>query len=117
MRLPLNRMSEVSKLNELKQFVHSELPSAVFISLPKEVPTIVWEKQYRNARAYAQRKAQRLVQDAVRRGDLLDLRATHVLCVDCGTQRATDWEHRDYSKPLQVDPVCRSCNCLRGAAA
>jgi hypothetical protein len=24
------------------------------------------------------------------------------------------YEHRDYTKPLQVEPVCRSCNALRG---
>jgi len=36
-------------------------------------------------------------------------------CVDCGKQ-AAHYDHRDYSKPLQVDPVCRSCNAKRGPA-
>lgn len=36
-------------------------------------------------------------------------------CVDCGKQ-AMYYDHRDYSKPLQVDPVCGSCNKLRGPA-
>ena len=36
-------------------------------------------------------------------------------CVDCGKQ-ALDWDHRDYNKPLDVEPVCRSCNKLRGPA-
>lgn len=36
-------------------------------------------------------------------------------CVDCGT-RATEYDHRDYSKPLMVEPVCRGCNARRGPA-
>lgn len=35
-------------------------------------------------------------------------------CVDCGSQ-AQVWDHRDYKKPLSVDPVCRRCNALRGS--
>lgn len=27
-----------------------------------------------------------------------------------------DYDHRDYTKPLSVEPVCRSCNKLRGPA-
>lgn len=34
-------------------------------------------------------------------------------CVDCG-RPACDYDHRDYSKPLAVEPVCRSCNTKRG---
>lgn len=34
-------------------------------------------------------------------------------CVDCG-EEAKHWEHRDYLKPLQVEPVCPSCNSKRG---
>ena len=36
-------------------------------------------------------------------------------CVGCGVQ-ATCWDHRDYSKPLLVFPVCNRCNILRGPA-
>ena len=36
-------------------------------------------------------------------------------CVDCGAN-ATDYDHRDYNKPLDVEPVCRSCNIRRGNA-
>ena len=49
-------------------------------------------------------------------------RATGVLvspkaltCVDCGSS-AHDYDHRDYSKPLDVQPVCRACNFKRGPA-
>lgn len=34
-------------------------------------------------------------------------------CVDCG-KRAQCYDHRDYAKPLEVNPVCRSCNKFRG---
>ncbi len=57
-------------------------------------------------------RAWRLVSAAVSRGDLKPAR-DHV-CVDCGKQ-ASVYDHRDYSKPLDVQPVCRSCNKLRGA--
>lgn len=54
------------------------------------------------------------VQMAVQRGDLPALDGS-VACVDCG-QPATDYDHRDYSKPLDVDPVCHVCNLARGPA-
>lgn len=34
-------------------------------------------------------------------------------CVDCG-EIAKNWEHRDYKKPLMIEPVCVSCNQKRG---
>lgn len=36
-------------------------------------------------------------------------------CVDCGAF-AEVYDHRDYGKPLEVDPVCRKCNFRRGPA-
>ena len=36
-------------------------------------------------------------------------------CVDCSNP-ATAYDHRDYNKPLQVEPVCDSCNVIRGYA-
>lgn len=36
-------------------------------------------------------------------------------CVDCGN-RAFDYDHRHYLSPLDVVPVCRSCNIKRGPA-
>ncbi len=35
------------------------------------------------------------------------------ICVDCGKQ-ALVYDHRDYNKPLDVEPVCQSCNIKRG---
>lgn len=42
-------------------------------------------------------------------------RVQTLVCVDCGRQ-AQGYDHRDYSKPLEVDPVCMKCNKLRGPA-
>jgi hypothetical protein len=42
-------------------------------------------------------------------------RAVGQTCVDCG-KPATRYDHRDYSRPLHVVPVCASCNQLRGPA-
>lgn len=50
---------------------------------------------------------------AIRQGLLS--RPTLFECVDCG-QPATCYDHRDYNKPLEVDPVCRGCNKRRGHA-
>lgn len=36
-------------------------------------------------------------------------------CADCG-RPAEQYDHRDYNKPLDVQPVCRSCNVMRGCA-
>lgn len=36
-------------------------------------------------------------------------------CIDCGKQ-AYGYDHRDYEKPLDVVPICRSCNWHRGPA-
>ena len=41
--------------------------------------------------------------------------AKTVKCVDC-SRRAHDYDHRDYTKPLEVQPVCRRHNKLRGHA-
>lgn len=38
-----------------------------------------------------------------------------MVCVDCDGP-AIEYEHRDYNKPLEVEPVCRRCNLLRGPA-
>jgi len=53
---------------------------------------------------------------AIRRGELPRLSKVEVLCVDCRRRRATDYDHRDYAKPLEVEPVCHWCNKKRGPA-
>jgi hypothetical protein len=50
---------------------------------------------------------------AIRHGELPH--PSTLKCVDCGSP-AQVYDHRDYDKPLQVEPVCRGCNCRRGPA-
>lgn len=38
-----------------------------------------------------------------------------IKCTDCD-RPAKVYDHRDYGKPLSVDPVCLSCNRVRGSA-
>lgn len=55
--------------------------------------------------------AHRIVNRAVRRGEMRP--AYEYQCADCDA-RAIEYDHRDYLKPLVVDPVCRRCNVRRG---
>jgi hypothetical protein len=41
--------------------------------------------------------------------------ASNMKCVDCGNP-AQVYDHRDYAKPLEIEPVCKSCNRKRGSA-
>lgn len=50
---------------------------------------------------------------AKRRGVLPDPKK--LICADCGMS-AQAYDHRDYSKPLDVVPVCYGCNLKRGGA-
>lgn len=36
------------------------------------------------------------------------------VCMDCKRRQAQCYDHRDYSKPLEVDAVCCRCNSIRG---
>jgi len=58
--------------------------------------------------------AHRIVSLAVQSGTIPKLDGT-VLCVDCGCP-ASGYDHRDYDKPLEVEPVCYRCNQRRGPA-
>ena len=69
---------------------------------------LVWKK--------VKDKSRGRVRLAVLSGKLINLKTTIVKCVDCKTERATQYEHRDYRKPLEVDAVCRDCNRDRGPA-
>lgn len=51
---------------------------------------------------------------AIKLGQLPKLDGT-TACVDCG-QPAKVYDHREYAKPLEVVPLCRSCNFRRGPA-
>jgi hypothetical protein len=57
-------------------------------------------------------RAAHKVQAAIRKG-LLPRITKETKCVDCGCA-AYGYDHRDYYKPLEVEPVCRKCNAKRG---
>jgi hypothetical protein len=57
--------------------------------------------------------AGRAVRQAIARGDIPHPK--HCKCVDCGAV-AYGYDHRDYDRPLDVVPICRSCNAKRGPA-
>lgn len=44
------------------------------------------------------------------------VKAKNLSCTDCDSP-AYGYDHRDYSKPLEVQPVCRRHNAKRGHAA
>jgi 5-methylcytosine-specific restriction endonuclease McrA len=60
-----------------------------------------------------QRRAQGAVRYAVKTGKMPSARNFH--CADCG-RKATAYDHRNYRKAFDVDPVCKSCNRKRGSA-
>ena len=55
------------------------------------------------------------VASAIRSGLLKHPVRDGLRCADCGCA-AVEYDHRDYNEPLQVEPVCRRCNLLRGPA-
>lgn len=67
----------------------------------------------RDARFHEREAATSEVFKAKKRGELT--RAAEHICADCGKQ-ARDWDHRDYTKPLEVVAVCHSCNVRRPPA-
>jgi hypothetical protein len=71
-----------------------------------------WRKEYRRLSYIATQRVHR----AVIKGLLPNLRQVAIVCVDCKMERATRYDHRDYNRPLEVAPVCNSCNKKRGPA-
>ncbi len=53
---------------------------------------------------------------AIKKGNLPNLKKERVICSKCSKERATCYDHRDYNKPLEVTPVCVSCNKILGPA-
>lgn len=61
----------------------------------------------------ARSRALRLVKESILAGSLRP--AAEFKCGDCGDQ-AQVYDHRRYSDPPKIEPVCRSCNIRRGPA-
>ena len=58
------------------------------------------------------RRAYRILKIAIANGTIPKI-DSDTKCVDCGVP-AMVYDHRDYSKPLFVEPVCNRCNNRRG---
>ncbi len=69
-----------------------------------------------DAERYWQSKAHATVKLAIGRGLLPSLKSGEFACADCG-EPAAEYDHRDYARALDVEPVCRSCNKQRGTAS
>lgn len=69
--------------------------------------------RYRDSDLIGRDQAMGFIQVAIRSGRLPH--PSTLECADCRAP-ATEYEHRDYSKPLAVEPICRSCNLKRGPA-
>lgn len=72
--------------------------------MPRGKPSKEIRKMWRNA-AYG------IIRSAEKCGFLPP--AEFFECVDCGDY-STMYDHRDYRYPLNVEPVCMSCNSRRG---
>ncbi len=68
-----------------------------------------------NAERWWQQRCHSLIKTAVGRGLLPNLKTGQYACADCGGV-AHEYDHRDYGRPFDVEPVCRSCNKQRGTA-
>ena len=69
-------------------------------------------KHYRQDTYSPKHASSVIVRYAVRGGILPKLDGS-INCVDCD-KKAVHYDHRDYLKPLDVSPVCHSCNLNRG---
>lgn len=58
--------------------------------------------------------ATRAVAKEIRLGNLEH--PSQLKCIDCGVQ-AEQYDHRDYTKHLEIQPVCTRCNIRRGPGA
>ena len=82
-----------------------------YLGLKRRVIYVKLPTISRTIRSQNIRRMSALVSIAIKNGKLKH--PTLLKCVDCG-KPATEYDHRDYSKPLNVDPVCHSCNLKRG---
>ena len=110
----------------VSQWKTSGIPKArlQFLRLALRIPKASESKErtvpfgYNNWRDLVMQKrrslAYKAVSRAVRDGTIPPARA--LKCVDCGAP-ALCYDHRDYSKPLMIEPVCRRCNSIRGPGA
>lgn len=60
---------------------------------------------------FYQNKIAKKIYRLTKSGKIPSLKKNNIPCIYCGA-RATRYDHRNYNKPLEVDPVCARCNRL-----
>ena len=93
----------------MKPIVCRECGSIAFRAMPNFATCLPCGQK----RESVMRQAHLAVRRAVIAGTLP--RPDSLYCIDCGGF-ATMYDHRDYLRQLDVEPVCRSCNTKRGFA-
>jgi hypothetical protein len=85
------------------------------ISLASEQVPNISESRYRHDLQYSEAayKSHKYVAASIRDGYLP--KPSTLTCLDCGAS-AQVYDHRDYNRPLDVEPVCHACNVKRGPA-
>lgn len=73
------------------------------------------KRWYQEARLKGQIQAKGQVSQAIKKGKIPCLKVNVIKCAYCPA-KATVYEHRDYNKPLDVQPVCARCNVALGEA-
>lgn len=81
----------------------------------RQINADYYEVLGRNVWIHLRITANQRVHEAVKKGLLPSLRDNDIRCTDC-PDRATSYDHRDYTRPLDVVPVCHPCNRKRGKA-
>lgn len=79
--------------------------------LPQQIRCVRCACQINVTRYRHIRRATAHVHNAIKAGRLADPKT--LICADCGGS-ATEYDHRDYTQPLFVEPVCHPCNFKRG---
>ena len=72
-------------------------------------------KKYEQKKSNGGSRARDTVRRLIRKGLLSKLTRGLIKCTDC-PKMAVEYDHRDYNKPTEVEPVCKSCNDRRGPA-
>ncbi len=113
--------STCKKVKILDEFAN---PKASYCKNCSNIYASIWRKKNKEKiKGYTQRQIKmgqkhclNTIQRAIKKGILPRLTTSDIKCVFCKKNRATVYEYRDYNKPLEVKPACRSCNGKIGSA-
>ena len=94
---------------------YMKLKNQEFLNNHPEYMRNFWRKHYLHRKSTGAEQARWKVKQAIKTNKLVSLKSIYISCSDCLVERATVYDHRDYSKPLNVVPLCHPCNLKRGA--